>query len=66
MQTPTRMNKVGTEDYYNLTPMDGNLNWVGLTYLLSKFSLNPTAPFCTSTFTLTFLIASLNVHTRKQ
>ena len=32
---------------------------------IANFSLNPIAPFCTSTFTSTFSIAFFNVHTRE-
>ena len=56
------MDKVVIEDYYHMTTMDVNVNWMELTYLLSKFSLNPRAPFCTSTFTSTFSIAFLIIH----
>jgi hypothetical protein len=66
MQTLTRMDKEVIEAYYHLTKMDENLNRMEPTYLLSIFPLNPTGPFCTSTFTSTFLIAFLNVHTRKK
>ena len=56
---PTRINKVVIEDYYYLTIMDENVNWMELTHLLSIFSQNHRAPFCTSTFTPTFLITFL-------
>ena len=46
--------------------MNENVNWMKLTNVLSTFPLNPRGPFCTSTFTSTFLIAFLNVHTRKE
>ena len=42
--------------------MDKDVNWMKLTHLLSFFSLNPRAPFCTSTFTSTFSIAFLIIH----
>ena len=50
MQTLIKMDKVVIEDYYRVTIMDENMNWMKLTHLLSLFSLNPRAPFCTSTF----------------
>ena len=60
MQTPTRMNKVVIEDYYHMTTMnETNTSIV-------KFPANPRVPFCTSTFTSTFLIAFLHVHTREK
>ena len=31
MQTPTRMDKVIIEDYYHMTTMDENMNWMKLT-----------------------------------
>ena len=65
MQTPTRMNNVVIDDYYHLTTMYENVNWMELTQLLSKKSLNPRAPSCTSTFTSSFSIAFLNVLTRE-
>ena len=65
MQTLIKMDKVVIEDYYRVTIMDENMNWMKLTHLLSLFSLNPRAPFCTSTFIWTFLITLLNVHTRE-
>ena len=38
MQTPIRMDKVVIEDYYHLTTMDENMNWIELTNLLCQFS----------------------------
>ena len=40
-----------------MTTMDENMNWMKLTHLLSNFSLNLRAPFCTSTFTPRLIIA---------
>ena len=37
--------------------MDKDVTWMKPTHLLSFFSLNPRATFCTSTFTSTLLIA---------
>ena len=45
--------------------MNEHTHFMRLTKLLSFFSLNLRAPFCTSTFTLKFLIALLKVHTRE-
>ena len=50
MQTPRRMNEVVIEDYYHMTTIDENVNWMELAHLLSSFSLNPRVPFCTSIF----------------
>ena len=47
MQILTRMDKVVLKDYYHMTTMDENVNWLKLTHLLSIFSLNLKAPFCT-------------------
>jgi hypothetical protein len=63
MGTPTRMHKGVIADYYHMTTMDENINWMKLTHLLLIISLNLRAPFCTSTLPSTFLIALLNVHT---
>jgi hypothetical protein len=49
-----------------MTTMNEKMNWMELARLLSIFSLNPRAPFCTSTFPLMFLKAFLYVHTREQ
>ena len=65
-KTLTRMDKVVIEDFYHMTTMDGNANWMKLTHLLPKFSLNLRAPFCTFTLTSNFLIAFLNVRTREK
>ncbi len=56
------MDKVVIEDYYHMTTMDENVNWMKLAHLLSIFILNPRASFHTSTFALTFSIAFSNVH----
>lgn len=45
--------------------MDKDVTWMKPTHLLSFFSLNPRATFCTSTFTSTLLIAFL-IHTLKK
>ena len=63
MQTLTRMDRVIIEDYYHVTLVDENLNWMKLTHPLSRLSLN-LAQFCTSTFTLDLLIAFVDVHIR--
>ena len=48
MQAPKRMDKVIIEDYYHMKRMDENMNWMN-EHVLAFFSLNPRAPFCTST-----------------
>ena len=40
MRTLTRMDKVVKEDYYHMTLMDENTNWMKFTHILSKKSLN--------------------------
>jgi hypothetical protein len=37
------------EDYYYMSTMNENMNWMKLTYMLSIISLNLWIPFCTST-----------------
>ena len=37
MQTPTKMDKVVIEDFYHMTIMDENFNWMELTHLLSIY-----------------------------
>ena len=63
MQTLTLMNKVVIEDYCHMTIISEIANWMKLTHLLSKISLNLRAPFCTFTFISKKFIAFLNVHT---
>jgi hypothetical protein len=53
------------EDYYHMMTMDENVNIMKLTHLISKKPLNLRAPFCTSTFTLEYLIAFLIIHTKE-
>ena len=48
-----------------MTTIDENVNWMKLTHLLSNFSLNLRAFFCTSNFTSKKLIAFLDVHNRE-
>ena len=66
MQTPTRMDKVVIDNYYYMID-NGWKCEVDETSIsnIKIFSLNPKIPFCTSTFTSTFLIAFLDVDTRK-
>jgi hypothetical protein len=45
MQTLLGMDMAVIEDYYHMTIMDENMNWMKLTYLLSNFTLNPTTSF---------------------
>ena len=66
MQTPTIMNKVFIEDYYHMTKIDENVNWIKPMHLLSIVSLNLEAPFCAFTFTLKKLIDILYIHTREK
>ena len=49
-----------------MTIVDDNMNWMKLTHLLSSFSLNLRAPFCTSTFTSYFLRAFWGAHSREK
>ena len=65
MQALTRTYMVVIEDFDHMAIMDENLNWTKLTYLLSKFSLNLKAFFCTSTFYFKTLITFLDIHTRE-
>ena len=65
LQTLTRMGKVVFEDDDHMTTMDENTNWMKLTHVLSKFSLDLWA-CCTFTFTSRFLIAFLNVQIRQK
>jgi hypothetical protein len=48
-----------------MTTLDENMNGMELTHSLSILPQTPRAPFCTSTFTSTFLIAFLDVHTKE-
>jgi hypothetical protein len=67
MQTLTRMNEVIIEDYYHMTTMDQNANWMKKTRLSSKKNyLYLRGPFSTLIFTSKFLTTSLNVHTRRR
>ena len=52
-------------DYYHMTTVDENVNWMKITHILSTFTLNLRGPFCTSTFTSKFLIIFLNAHLEK-
>lgn len=65
MQTVQRVDMIVIEDYYHVTTMDENVNIMKLTHLISKNPLNSRAPFCTSTFTLGFLIDFLIIHTKE-
>ena len=65
MQTPTRMDKVVIEDYYHMTTVNENLDWMKSTHMLSIFLYAVGPPFVTPTFASTFLIAFLTVHTRE-
>jgi hypothetical protein len=38
------MDKIVIEDYYHMTTMDENVNWMKLAHLLSNYSLNPKGP----------------------
>ena len=38
MQTLTRMNKVVIEDYYHMTTMDENVNWMKQTCIVKFYS----------------------------
>ena len=54
------------DDYYIKLTVDENVNRTTLTHLFSKFSLNFTTPFCTSTYTLDYRIAFLDVCPREK
>ena len=41
MQTVTRMNMVVIEDYYHMTTMVKNVNWMKLTHLMLIFAFKP-------------------------
>ena len=66
MQTLTKTHIVVIEDYDLVTTLDEKVDWMKLTHLLSKNSLELRASFCALTFTLKKLIASLNVHTKEK
>ena len=51
MQVITRMGMVVIMNYYHMTTMDENMNWMKLTHMLSTFFVNLMTPFCTSNFT---------------
>ena len=38
------MDKVVIEEYYHMTTMDENVNWIELAHFLSKNILNPKGP----------------------
>ena len=40
MQSIPSMDMIVIEDYYHMTTMDENVNWMNLAHLLSMFSLN--------------------------
>ena len=78
MQSLTKMNKVVIDDYYHMTIMNENMNWMKLTHL-SKFSFKPYLK--TLLYILHFkilnnllyiytcfkvLISFLNVHTKEK
>ena len=56
MLNQTWPDKVVIEDFYQMTTTYEYVNWMKLTHILLTFSLNPRAPFCTSTFPSTSLI----------
>ena len=61
------MDKVVIGDYYHMTTMDENVNWITLTHLLSNCALDLRVLFfCTSTITSKFPIAFLNEYTREK
>ena len=41
MQALSRMGMVVIEDYYHVTIMDENVNWMKLTHLMSVFPIKP-------------------------
>ena len=60
------MDKVVIEDNYHMIKMDENVNWMQLTLVLSKKSLNLQAPFCICIYTSNLLIAFPNKHIREK
>ena len=65
MLNQTWPDKVIIEDFYQMTTTYEYMNWMKLTHTLLTFSLNPRAPFCTSTFPSTSLIAFV-IYTLKE
>ena len=61
MQSIPSMDMIVIEDYYHMTTMGENVNWMNLAHLLSMFSLN-LRPYCTSVFSSMFLIAFLKIY----
>ena len=66
MQTITRMDKVDIKDYYHMTTMDETVNQMKLTHLFSKRNLQTLGTLLYIYIYFKFLIAFLNVHTRKK
>ena len=65
-ETLIRLDGVAVEDYYYTTIIDENVNWMQYTYLVSIFSLNIKALFCTFAFTSENRIVLLIEHMRKK
>ena len=57
MQTLTIMDMVAIGDYYHVTTMNEDMNWMKLTHHLSNFPLDLRAPVCTFTSASKFSIA---------
>ena len=66
MQTLAIMDMVVIKDYYHMTTMDEDMNWMKSTLLLSYFPPNLRAPFRTSTFTPNFFIFFFEKYTIKK
>ena len=49
------MDMVAIEDYHRMTTMNEKLNSMKLAHILSCFLVNSRGPFCTITFTSSFL-----------
>jgi hypothetical protein len=66
MQTLLGMDMAVIEDYYHMTIMDENMNWMKLTYLLSNFTLNPTTSFAHLRLFQNLKNLFLNIHSREK
>ena len=66
MKNLTRLDRVVIRDYYHMTTMDENMNWMKPTHLLAISSLNLRRPLLYMYFFFSkFLIAVSNIHTRE-
>ncbi len=51
------------EDYHHMMRLGEYMNWMKLTQLLSKKTVNLRIPYCKSTFASKFLMLILDVYT---